>query len=56
MTARALIDMIILEIESEMPVKKEILLDWRMNGMSREIADLIEEYEVPMNVVKRWKM
>ena len=21
-----------------------------------EIADLIEEYEVPMNVVKRWKM
>ena len=56
MTARALIDMIILEIESEMPVKKEILLDWLMNGMSREIADLIEEYEVPMNVVKRWKM
>ena len=56
MTARVLIDMIILEIESEMPVKKEILLDWLMNGMSREIADLIEEYEVPMNVVKRWKM
>ena len=56
MTARALSDMFILEIESEMPVKKEILLDWLMNGMSREIADLIEEYEVPMNVVKRWKM
>lgn len=56
MTARALVDMIIVEIESEMPVKKEILLDWLMNGMSREIADLIEEYEVPMNVVKRWKM
>lgn len=56
MTARALVDMIILEIESEMPVKKEILLDWLMNGMSKEISDLIEEYEVPMNVVKRWKM
>lgn len=56
MTARALVDMIIFEIENEMPVKKEILLDWLMNGMSREIADLIEEYEVPMNVVKRWKM
>lgn len=56
MTARALVDMIIVEIESEIPVKKEILLDWLMNGMSREIADLIEEYEVPMNVVKRWKM
>lgn len=26
-----------------------------MNGMSREIADLIEEYEVPMNVVKGGK-
>ena len=56
MTARALVDMMILEIESEMPVKKEILLDWLMNGMPREIADLIEEYEVPMTVVKRWKM
>ena len=56
MTARALIDMIILEIESEMPVKKEILLDWLMNGISKEISDLVEDYEVPMNVVKRWKM
>ena len=56
MTARALIDMIILEIESEMPVKKEILLDWLMNGMSKEISDLVEDYEVPMTVVKRWKM
>lgn len=56
MTARALIDMIILEIESEMPVKKEILLDWLMNGISKEISDLVEDYEVPMTVVKRWKM
>ena len=56
MTARALVDMIIFEIESEMPVKKEILLDWLMNGMSKEISDLIEDYEVPMTVVKRWKM
>ena len=56
MTARALVDMIILEIESEMPVKKEILLDWLMNGMSKEISDLVEDYEVPMTVVKRWKM
>lgn len=56
MTARALVDMIILEIESEMPVKKEILLDWLMNGISKEISDLVEDYEVPMTVVKRWKM
>lgn len=56
MTARALVDMIIVEIESEMPVKKEILLDWLMNGMSKEISDLVEDYEVPMTVVKRWKM
>ena len=56
LTARALVDMIILEIESEMPVKKEILLDWLMNGMSKEISDLVEDYEVPMTVVKRWKM
>ena len=53
MTARALVDMIILEIESEMPVKKEILLDWLMNGMSKEISDLVEDYEVSMTVVKR---
>lgn len=56
MTARALVDMIIFEIESEMPVKKEILLDWLMNGISKEISDLVEDYEVPMTVVKRWKM
>ena len=56
MTARALVDMIIVEIESEIPVKKEILLDWLMNGMSKEISDLVEDYEVPMTVVKRWKM
>lgn len=56
MTARALVDMIIFEIESEMPVKKEILLDWLMNGISKEISDLVEGYEVPMTVVKRWKM
>lgn len=56
MTARALVDMIIVEIESEMPVKKEILLDWLMNGISKEISDLVEDYEVPMAVVKRWKM
>ena len=56
MTARALVNMIILEIESEMPVKKEILLDWLMNGISKEISDLVEDYEVPMAVVKRWKM
>ena len=55
MTARALVDMIIVEIESEMPVKKEILLDWLMNGISKEISDLVEDYEVPMTVVKRWK-
>lgn len=54
MTARALVDMIIVEIESEMPVKKEILLDWLMNGISKEISDLVEDYEVPMTVVKRW--
>ena len=35
---------------------KEILLDWLMNGMSKEISDLVEDYEVPMTVVKRWKM
>ena len=56
MTARALVDMIIIKIESEMPVKKEILLDWLMNGISKEISDLVEDYEVPMTVVKRWKM
>lgn len=56
MNARALVDMIIVEIESEIPVKKEILLDWLMNGMSKEISDLVEDYEVPMTVVKRWKM
>lgn len=56
MTARALVNMIIVEIESEMPVKKEILLDWLMNGISKEISDLVEDYEVPMTVVKRWKM
>lgn len=56
MTARALVDMIIVDIESEIPVKKEILLDWLMNGMSKEISDLVEDYEVPMTVVKRWKM
>ena len=56
MTARALVDMIIVEIESEMPVKKGILLDWLMNGISKEISDLVEDYEVPMTVVKRWKM
>ena len=56
MTARALVDMIIVEIEGEMPVKKEILLDWLMNGISKEISDLVEDYEVPMTVVKRWKM
>ena len=56
MTARALVDMILVEIESEIPVKKEILLDWLMNGMSKEISDLVEDYEVPMTVVKRWKM
>lgn len=56
MTARALVDMIIVEMESEIPVKKEILLDWLMNGMSKEISDLVEDYEVPMTVVKRWKM
>ena len=33
-----------------------MLLDWLMNGMSKEISDLVEEYEVPMTVVKRWKM
>lgn len=56
MTARAIVDMIIFEIESEMPVKKEILLNWIMNGISKEISDLVGDYEVPMTVVKRWKM
>lgn len=56
MTARSLVDMIIFEIKNELPVKKEILLDWLMNGISKEIADLVADYEVPMTVVKRWKM
>ncbi len=56
MTARSLVDMIIFEIKNELPVKKEILLDWLMNGISKEIADLVDDYEVPMTVVKRWKM
>lgn len=55
MTARGLVDMIIFEIEKEMPVKKEILIDWLMNGISKEISDLIENYVVPMNIVKKWK-
>lgn len=55
MTARSLIYMIIFEIKNELPVKKEILLDWLMNGISKEIADLVDDYEVPMTVVKRWK-
>lgn len=56
MTARGLVEMIIFEIEKEMPVKKEILVDWLMNGISKEIAELVEEYVVPMAVVKKWKM
>lgn len=56
MTARALVDMLIFEIENQLDVKQEILLDWLMNGIPKEIADLIEDYEVPMTVVKRWKM
>ena len=56
MTARSLVDMIIFEIKNELPAKKEILLDWLMNGISKEIADLVDDYEVPMTVVKRWKM
>ncbi len=56
MTARSLVDMIIFEIKNELPAKKEILLDWLMNGISKEIADLVADYEVPMTVVKRWKM
>ena len=56
MTARSLVNMIIFEIKNELPVKKEILLDWLMNGISKEIADLVADYEVPMTVVKRWKM
>ena len=56
MTARSLVNMIIFEIKNELPVKKEILLDWLMNGISKEIADLVDDYEVPMTVVKRWKM
>lgn len=56
MTARSLVYMIIFEIKNELPVKKEILLDWLMNGISKEIADLVDDYEVPMTVVKRWKM
>ena len=56
MTARGLVEMIIDEIEKEMPVKKEILVDWLMNGISKEISDLVEEYVVPMTVVKKWKM
>ncbi|HJJ13229.1 MAG: TetR/AcrR family transcriptional regulator [Clostridia bacterium] len=56
MTARGLVEMIIFEIEKEMPVKKEILVDWLMNGISKEISDLVEEYVVPMTVVKKWKM
>lgn len=56
MTARGLVEMIIFEIEKEMPVKKEILVDWFMNGISKEISDLVEEYVVPMTVVKKWKM
>ncbi len=56
MTARGLVEMIIFEIEKEMPVKKEILVDWLMNGISKEISDLVEEYIVPMTVVKKWKM
>ena len=56
MTARGLVEMIIFEIEKEMPVKKEILVDWLMNGISKEISDLVEEYVVPMTVVKKWKI
>lgn len=56
MTARGLVEMIIFEIEKEMTVKKEILVDWLMNGISKEISDLVEEYVVPMTVVKKWKM
>lgn len=56
MTARGLVEMIIFEIEKEMPVKKEILVDWLMNGISKEISDLVEEYVIPMTVVKKWKM
>ena len=56
MTARGLVEMIIFEIEKEMPVKKEILVDWLMDGISKEISDLVEEYVVPMTVVKKWKM
>lgn len=56
MTARGLVEMIIFEIEKEMPVKKEILVDWLMNGISKEISDLVEKYVVPMTVVKKWKM
>ena len=56
MTARGLVEMIIFEIEKEMPVKKEILVDWLMNGISKEISDLVEEYVVPMTVVKKLKM
>lgn len=55
MTSRSLVDMLIFEIQNEMPTKKEILLSWIMNGMSKEIADLVENYEVPMAVVKKWK-
>lgn len=56
MTARALVDMLIFETENQLDVKQDILLDWLMNGIPKEIADLIEDYKVPMTVVKRWKM
>lgn len=55
MTARSLVNMIIIEIKNELPVKKEILIDWLMNGIPKEISDLVDDYEVPMTVVKRWK-
>ncbi len=56
MTSRSLIDMIILEIQNELPVKKEILLDWLINGIPKEIFDLVNDCEISMTIVKKWKI
>ena len=56
MTSRSLIDMIILEIQKELPVKKEILLDWLINGIPKEIFDLVNDCEISMTIVKKWKI
>ena len=52
---RGCISLIIEEIKSGMPNTENILLDWLLLGVPCSLSELIMDYEVPRDIVKKWE-